>query len=90
MIINNVAINTAMINTRILICFDSFSTRIVSGDFSSSVWFMLSAILPSSVFNPIPTITPLARPLTTVVPENAIFFWSEIVSSSSGNASVIL
>ncbi len=47
--ISNVVVIIATIKTKILICFDNFSTLIVSGDFSSLALFILSAIFPISV-----------------------------------------
>ena len=80
--IRRIAISAATDKTRMLICFESFSTRIVSGDFSSSVFARLSAILPSSVSRAIPVTIAWARPDTTVVPENTIFDWSFMATFS--------
>ena len=71
--ISKVATRTATIPTIRLICFESFSTRRVSGDFVFFALLMLSAILPISVFRPILTTIALARPVMIVVPEKSIF-----------------
>ena len=72
--INNAVIINATMITNILICFDNLSILIVNGDFVSFVLLVVCAIFPNSVFKAVATTIAFARPVTTLVPENNMFF----------------
>ena len=68
LIYKKIDIKLARIINPTLICFVNLSIFTTSGDFVSSRSITLFAIFPNSVFFPIPTTIPLARPFIIMVP----------------------